>query len=387
MTKTILYIHQSAELYGSDKTLFYLARGVNQDPSFNVIVVLPNEGPLKEILESNGIKVIVSPIIKVSRKMLTINSILRFPFNVKYAIKQLSEALKDYKIDIIHSNTLAVLVGAFYAKKFKIKHIWHVHEIIKKPKIVSDIFPVIVDRYSDLVIYNSNASKQFLCFKRNALNIKSKVILNGLDREENITSKSKISEIRAKLFNSNDNEIVLALIGRINRWKGHNLLLDAFLNLKQSTPNLRLIFVGSAPPNQEFLVTELNEKIKSYNLQEDCIIIPFQNNIWNIWDSIDVAIVPSIEPEPFGLVAVEAMLSKKPVIAANHGGLSEIVISGETGYLFEPNNKEELENCIFKLVSNQENLKKFAENGYERAVNKFSLQSYIDAFIEVYKDN
>ena len=53
----------------------------------------------------------------------------------------------------------------------------------------------------------------------------------------------------------------------------------------------------------------------------------------SIWDSIDIAVVPSTEPEPFGLVALEAMLAKKPVIAAKHGGLTEIIDENKTGFI------------------------------------------------------
>lgn len=385
MIKTILYVHQSAELYGSDKTLFYLVRSVNIKPDFNVVVILPNDGPLKEVLEANNIEVVISPVLKLSRQMFTLKSILFFPFRVKKAIKSLNNSLNGQKIDIIHSNTLAVLIGAFYSKKYNIKHIWHIHEIIIKPKIVVEMLPFIVDWYSDIVVFNSKASKQFLCRRKKSLNEKSIIVLNGFDREEPITPHSKISEIRTNLFKSNNNETVLALVGRINRWKGHNLLLDVFARLKQKTLNLKLIFVGSAPPNQDYLAEELQASINSYGLQNDCLIIPFQKNIWNIWDSIDVAIVPSTEPEPFGLVAVEAMLAKKPVIAANHGGLSEIVVSEDTGYLFEPNNGNDLERCILNLLLSEKKLKKFAYNGHKRAINRFSLKSYTDAISELYE--
>ena len=62
---------------------------------------------------------------------------------------------------------------------------------------------------------------------------------------------------------------------------------------------------------------------------------PTKNEIWNYYDVLDISVVPSTEPEPFGLVATESMLSMKPVVAANHGGLSEIIVNNETGFFFE----------------------------------------------------
>jgi hypothetical protein len=178
MTKTILFIHQSVELYGSDKTLFFLVKGIMKNNNFNVVVALPGEGPLKKLLEKNNIKVIVTPVINISRKMFTLKHLLSLPFYIASSIKKLKKELGDLKIDIIHSSTLAVLLGAFYSKKYKINHIWHIHEIIEKPKAVSYFFAYLVNHFSNVVVFNSNASKQFLCKKLSSLQKKSIVVLN-----------------------------------------------------------------------------------------------------------------------------------------------------------------------------------------------------------------
>ena len=386
MPKTILYIHQSTELYGSDKTLHYLVSGINANPDFNTIVILPNEGPLKQLLESHNIRVIVFPVIKISRSIFKPKALFSLPFLISKTTKNLRALLDKEQIDIIHSNTLAVLLGAFYAKRYKIKHIWHIHEIIKKPKIVSLVYPYLVNSLSKKVVFNSKASRDFLCKNNKGLARKAIVNLNGMDRAIDFTSDLEKQQIRAKLFGVEDNDIVLALVGRISKWKGQKLLLDAFNSLSEKHHNLKLVFVGSAPPNQEYLVTELENEIKVSASSNSCKIIPFQENIWSIWDSIDIAVVPSLEPEPFGLVAVEAMLAKKPVFAANHGGLQEIVEHGKTGYFFEPNNSGDLALVIEKLLLDKTNLTGFGLKGYEKAVNNFSLKRHVDQFVKLYKE-
>lgn len=386
MIKTILYIHQSAELYGSDKALYFLVKAINDKPNFNVIVVLPNNGPLKDLLESCGIKVLVFPVIKVSREMFTLRNMLYLPFNINSKTKELKKVLGDTKVDIVHSNTLAVLLGAFYAKRYRIKHIWHIHEIIKKPKIVRFFYPILVQKLTHLAVFNSKASRDFLCENNQKLTKKAIVNLNGMDREVPQTSAQGITEIRRNLFEVSNEDIVLGLVGRISKWKGQHLLLEVFNKLQTQYTNLKLMFVGSAPPNQEYLVNELESKIKQFNLESKCKIISFQTNIWSIWDSLDLAIVSSTEPEPFGLVAIEAMLSKKPVIAAKHGGLLEIVEDGQTGYFFEPNNTTDLEEIIIRSISNPDRLERFGMNGYERAKSHFSFKSHLDRFIDIYEN-
>ena len=68
--KSILIIHQSAELYGSDKTLWYLITHLPKE-EFKIIVVLPNSGPLQELLEKSNIKVEILPVLKLHRKLFT----------------------------------------------------------------------------------------------------------------------------------------------------------------------------------------------------------------------------------------------------------------------------------------------------------------------------
>ena len=386
MPKTILYIHQSAELYGSDKALQFLVEQINMSSDFNAIVVLPNDGPLKTLLEKSDVKVIIYPVLKVSRSFFKIKNILRLPSEIYRTTKGLKKLLGNQKIDIVHSNTLAVLLGAFYAKRYKIKHIWHVHEIIKKPKIVKIAYPLIVNWYSTKVVYNSKASKEFLCENNQSLSKKSIINLNGMDRIEDIASELTIEKIRTELFKVKPNEIVLALVGRISKWKGQGLLLESFAELTGKHNDVKLVFIGSTPPNQDYLKEELQSQIDKFNLNDLCNIIPFQNNIWNIWDSIDIAIVPSTEPEPFGLVALEAMLAKKPVIGANHGGLREIISNNETGYFFRPNNSEDLSHKIEDLITSRDRITEFGNKGYQKAVKDFSLQRHVDNFIEIYND-
>src|SRR5690606_28548359 len=150
-----------ADLYGSDKTLLYLVKSIVND--FNPIVVLPVEGPLSEELEKINVEIIINPVIKVSRQLFKSKGFVKLPFLMSDAVHSLKKKLGDRKIDIVHSNTLAVFLGAFYSKKYKIKHIWHVHEIISHPKIISKTYPYLVNFYSDYVVFNSKASFEYLC--------------------------------------------------------------------------------------------------------------------------------------------------------------------------------------------------------------------------------
>ena len=94
--------------------------------------------------------------------------------------------------------------------------------------------------------------------------------------------------------------------------------------------------------------------------------------------------MPTTDIESFGLVAIEGMLSKKPVIASNHGGLKEIVIHNTTGLLFEPNNASDLKKSIESLLINQNLIELYGKEGEKRAKFDFSLEKYVNNFKALY---
>ena len=377
--KNILFIHQSAELYGSDKTLLLLLKNLDKN-KFKPIVLLPFDGPLKEALENENIEVVIAPVLKLYRKLFTPKNLIGFFKDIKAAFKIVNELHKKYQFTLIYSNTLAVLLGIMFAWKNNIKHLWHVHEIIEKPSLFKKAFVGLLSLKSNThIVYNSQATKVFWELNKSIIN-KGVVIWNGIEINTPESSTSELFDIRKNLFLAQPNEIILALVGRISRWKGQMILLDAFNNLVQKNENIKLVFVGAPPPNQEKFQEDLEDRISSFNLNDKVLIIPFQNEIHKIWQAIDIAVVPSTEPEPFGMVAIEAMLAHKPIVGSNHGGLTEIIENNATGFLVTPNSVQDLVIALEKLIQNELLRKEMGENGYLRVTTAFSVEQYVDSF-------
>ena len=380
----VLFIHQSAEMYGSDKTLLLLLTHIDRT-KFNPVVIIPEDGSLKDALADINIKIVIAPIVKLYRNIFTIKNLFQVMLDIKTGIKVLDKLHLQYNFDIVYSNTLAVLLGFIYAKKRKIKHLWHVHEIIESPIVIKNIFiKLLAFKTTSIIVYNSVTTQKFWNVNLK-ISDKSVVILNGIKTEAILKSRSEISSIRDINFHAKNNDIIIALVGRISRWKGHLILLQAFYNIisTNSSTNLKLVFIGTAPSNQDSYLHCLKTQITNLNLNKNVKIIPFQENISEIWQSIDIAIVPSTEPEPFGLVAIEAMLAKKPVIASNHGGLTEIIVDNITGFLFEPRNDKALSSAILKLIDNPNLRVTFGENGHQRVLEKFSIENHVKQFEQI----
>ena len=374
----ILFIHQSADLYGSDKTLLLLLMHINRT-RFNPVVIIPLDGPLKEELEKINIEVYITPVLKLYRNIVTPKNSLKFFSEYKTAIKFLDTLNNKHQFDIIYSNTLAVSLGMFYAKKRKIKHIWHVHEIIVHPKIIATVFPKLLNRYADVIVSNSEATQHNLLEREPQLKAKSIVIHNGVEQ------KSELPEKASKAgFGFKPDDIIITLIGRINRLKGNKLLLNSFIKNFSGQKHIKLLFVGSPVFGQENYLHEVEEIIKSNNLTENVKILPFTKNLEAIWQVTDIAVMPSTEAESFGLVAVEAMLAKKPVIGSNHGGLTEIILHNETGMLVKPNCEDELTKAIQYLIDNPESRLEMGNKGQKRAIETFSIETYTQNFEKLF---
>lgn len=332
-----LIIHQSSEMYGSDKIILYLARAII-DAGGSVLVVLPGDGPLANVFRNENIPFIFADVLKVSRATLSISGIFQLIKRIFRVRNEISGLVDISKYNLVYSNTIAVLLGAVIARHFRKKHVWHVHEIIENPKLVSYFFKGLISVFSDRVIANSTATLNWLT--GGLLKVRNvAVVLNGVPDQP--TRKDSVGENNP--YKMNSDTLVIGLVGRINKWKGHSLLLAAVEHLyMRGCDNFSLVFLGGPPPGQEHFLESLKEKIAEKKFKQQIFYEAFVENVYDFYNLFDLVCVPSIEPEPFGLVAVEAMVASKPVVASNFGGLAEIVINGQTGLLFEPLNAVDL---------------------------------------------
>ncbi|MDK2772668.1 MAG: glycosyltransferase family 4 protein [Flavobacterium sp.] len=380
--KNVLFIHQSAELYGSDKALLKLLLNIDRY-KINPVVIIPNEGPLFYELKNNNIEVFIAPVIKLHRGIFTIKNFFKTIRDFLKSYYTLSKLDKKYNFNIVYSNTLAVLAGYFFSLVKAKKHVWHVHEIVLKPKLVSKLYAFLLNsKNNNFTIYNSIATEEYWQSQTKNSKANYKLIYNGLEPFENNCTLEVIKKYKKELTGL-ENSILIGLVGRINKNKGHEQLIKAFSKIVEKHDHVKLLIVGTTSPNQEKYLNSINQIIENYKLEEKIIILPFQDNIELIWSIIDIAVVPSLIPESFGFVALEAMLKQKPVIASNFGGVSEIVLNEETGLLINPFKTEEIITALTKLITDEMLRLEMGKKGFLRAVHNFSLEKYCNLIQEI----
>lgn len=381
--KKILVIHQSAELYGSDRSLYDFLAGCTFYKGIEFDVCLPEEGPLAEKLRELHINVNIVPLVKVSRRFFTLFGPCIFIIDLLRSLYYLEKLTRLKKIDLVYSNTLAVLGGAFWAFFKRKPHVWHIREIIDKPSIVSIIYKNLVYKLSNVVICNSKATNKWISGKRH--NFNSCVVWNGVDVKHKISNEAQ--KRSAKRFLGLDETLPLVLfVGRFNAWKGQELLVEAVSDIfLDGCKSFNLLLVGGSPPGQGQFILNLKSKIVSSPAAELIKIHPFTENICPYYQASDILVVPSVKPEPFGRVAIEGMAHGVPVIASNQGGLREIVVNDVTGLLVSPGSSISLADAIKKLIFDGALRQQMGIAGYERQRTMFTVEAYRTAVMSVFR--
>lgn len=379
----VLVIHHDADLYGSDKSLLRSLRALKSS-EFSPIVVLPHHGPLFDVLNEEGIEVHIGPVGKLSRKSLRPLAIPSLVLDVVRAVRFLSSIVVSRSVVLAYSNSIAVLGGAIWAIFNRVPRLWHVREIVVTPKIASSGFPFMLSILGGWCVCNSHATRQWITNEQSVLLARSSVIWNGL---EDVAPPriEDASAFRDKIGVARD-ELIVTLVGRINRWKGQDVFIDACSSLlKKGVTGFRFLIVGDVADGQHQFRESMLDKINRLGLASTVIWHPFTTNVDIVWAASDVAVVPSIEPEPFGRVAIEAMAHGLPVIAAEHGGLLEIVEQDVTGLFVKPGDVEELASAIEALLLNHEMRKIFGQNGKDRQRRFFSQSEHDRSLINLFR--
>lgn len=376
----ILILGASSDLYGGSKILSIVAK-ILADGGHKPIVVISETGPLADELERLGVEVRIIRLGILRRKYLSFSGILNRIAVTKKAWKSLSQLIDEQKIDLIYSNTTGVLIGAFLAKKKNLKHIWHIHEIITKPKIFTKVLSVLVGKYSDDIIVVSDAVKQH--WEKYIRKQTISRIYNGIDT----SLYGQTADLLQKELSLNNNDLLIGMIGRVNHWKGQDYFLDIAKIILKTKPDTKFIIAGDAFPGYEHLVDKLINRIQDENLSNAVFYIGYRTDIADILNSIDVFVLPSILPDPFPTVILEAMASSKPVIATNHGGATEMIADGISGILIPYDDAHQSAGKILDLIADKEKISEMGKLAKVRIDTLFSLELFKKSILNIFKNN
>lgn len=210
-------------------------------------------------------------------------------------------------------------------------------------------------------------------------------IPNGLSVNGKLNDFVEKRVRQRKLLGIDGQTKVISIIGRLVPWKGQEIFIRALREVIQNNPDVVGVILGHDPfPNQAYL-KKLQNVAKELGIESHIQFLPWQEDVWSIYAASDVVVHASTEPEPFGLVILEAMFAKKPVIATKGGGVSDLVIHEETGYLVKPGSSKELADALMCVVTDSLRAARLAEAGEKRAKTYFTMERNASKIQEVYE--
>lgn len=305
----------------------------------------------------------------------------RSPFDWKQHQK-VQKIIEEYQPDIIHG---AVFEGVAMAaingwlKKVPVIIIEETSDPINR-SWKGNLLMKLFSKLSDKVIgVSEGVTEEYLKGKLHLPASKAITINNGVALPREI-SANELSEAK-KHWEIGENDFVIGSIGRMSddEHKKFSDLIISFAIFSESKDNVKLLLVGTGDEkiNYEHIVSKLG-------LSSKVIFTGYQEDVSLFYQMMDVFSLVSAR-EAFGLVLVEAMLNKLPVVATNVGGMKYIVENGQTGFLIEPGDTENLAVKFNTLYFDKELIKNFGSTGRMKALNDYTEGKYINSIENLYK--
>ena len=371
--------------------------------NYSVLQVLPhlNSGGLvsgaievSEALQKSGMRSFVASeggrrereITRRGGKVFNFSLGSKNPLIIFLNIYKLSRIIKKYKINIIHARSSAPAWSAYFAaKKMGIPFVTTFHGTYSIQNNLKKKYNSVMVKADKVIAISSFINKHILSnYKVDQEKIVT--VHRGINIEK--FDYLKVSNERliafSKKFNIPEDSFVILLPGRITRWKGHILLIEAISKLKR--PDIICLFVGDLQGRNKYFA-ELNKTIDKFKLKNNFRIISNQSDMSVIYKLSDVVVSASLEPEAFGRVVAEAQAMGRPTVAVNHGGGPEIIIDGETGWLFRPGDANDLADKVNKALNlNINDREKMSVKAIERAKLNFNNEMMCAKKLNIYAE-
>lgn len=378
----ILYIDTHNTFGGGQTMLLRLIEGLDKDRFFPIVICFQNNQKFIQKLKTHSIE-----FIPIKTKMLVLENkflkaILQFPNFMGMNFK-IAQIIRQKKPDIVHVNLFySALFSIIPAKLFRKPFLW----IAQTPSdlLRYKIFTKFLIRLADKTILTC---RDFIRLaKENGFDTeKLKVIYTGLKMEDYYQKGSSGNEIE-----TNGQKIkkpIVAMIARFDRYqKGHQYFIEAARIIKENFQNVNFLIIGGAVNHEEEkFKKELEEKVEELGLSNQILFTGFYPDLIYLLSNVEIVVIPSLYEAP-SAVALEAMAMKRPVVASNVGGIPEVVVDGETGFLVPAKNPEAIAEKVIFLLKNPKKAKEMGEKGYLRVKENFTQEKLAREYEKVYDD-
>ena len=342
--------------------------------------IVTSGGELTKFIDKKKVKLIRLPVQSKNPILIFFNSII------------LIGIILFFNITIVHARSRAPAWSCLLATKLtRRKFVTTFHGTYGFSGKLKKLYNSVMVR-SDLIIAGSNFI--FSHIKENyseLLTLKKKflVIFRGINVDY-FDPSSKLEEDEKKLLTKweiNKEKKIILVPGRLTSWKGQEMLIEA-INLTKvelGYEAFHLVILGSHQ-GRDLYKKKLIRITEQYRLTNQIKFIDQCEDMALAYKVSDIVISPSIEPEAFGRVAVEAQSMEKLIIASNIGGSNETIINEKTGFLFEAGDINSLSKKIIQAITMDESsLKLMGKEGRKNIIKKFNVEKMCFSTYSEYK--
>lgn len=381
---TILFLHTTSEIGGSDVSLVRLVEGLDRD-HYSVIVALPSDGPLVLRLRAAGARVEIMPVLLKLTSRRGAGYLLKFAINYPRAIAALVRLIRHEHVSLVHTNTIHNLYGVTAARLAGVPHVWHFREIVWQSGLLRRVELTMARWWSTRIIVTSDAVAS-MYGPQAAWPVQLVRVPNGVEADRFTPGDG--SRVRAEL-NVAPGQSLVGIVCRLDAWKGVDDFLVAAAEVAVADHEAAFAVIGGPIIGQESYEDALKVKARELGLGGRVRFTGWRygpSEMPDVHRALDVLVLASREAEPFGLVVLEAMATGKPVVATAHGGPLDIVEDGRTGDLVPPGDPHAMARAIIALLHDPARCARLGAHGRERVLEHYTAAQYVAGVEAVYRE-
>jgi len=380
----VLFIHHANDMYGADIGLLHTLKSLDPNKYYPIVILpsdMPATGMLSSELDRLGVEYHIAPLGILRRKYLTARAILPLALEFLKGVAYVRATARSRGAALVYINTIVTVSGAIGGKLAGVPVLWHIREILAMPRPVRWMIYKAISLCADRIVCISRAVRDSLLKEAPTLAKKSVVVYNAVSVATG-TGVGRGIGLREELEVPHDAPLV-GMVGRITHWKGQEILAEAARLVLRKHPDAYFVAVGSYFADESHYLSKLESLINSLGLDDRFRLADYRPNVTDVYRALDIFVLPSIKPEPFGRVTVEAMTQGRAVIATNHGGSCELIQEGVTGMLVPPSDPKSLAAAIELLLADRPLREKMGRTAAVYAQENFGLAGYQDRMRDV----
>ena len=361
-----------------------LSHGGAERGAVDVAIAVAEAGGHSVVASEGGL--MVRELERAGVQHLTLPLASKNPFTMRRNVSRLVDAVRGHRIEVIHARSRAPAWSArVAARRAGVHFMTTFHGTYNFGNAIKRRYNAIMTR-GERVIANSAFIADHIRRNYQVEEARLRVIPRGVDTERFDPAKVPAGRVAAlaNQWRLPDDVPLILMPGRLTRWKGQSVLLDALARLREL--DFWCALVGSAEGNEDYR-DELERKIDRLGLRARTFFADHCNDMPAAYMLADVVVSASTDPEAFGRVIAEAQAMGCPVVASDHGGAPEQVIRDRTAVLVRPKDPVELaEGIEAALELGSEEREILAEDAIANVRAKFTKDAMCASTLEVYRE-